>query len=168
MKWNRRDMVCMSNSIRWFGWQLRRDRGFLVFYIVALFCLFPLLTFAIYSPEDDSFLYLELVILPILCIVAMACFMPSHLFAHLWNKRELDLYSSIPLKRAAMFSLRFFYRLVHLVCPPAHGDRAGMRRAALAAHGYEPHDGDASVHRQEHGARSLAVFSECVDRGPLP
>ena len=58
MKWNRRDMVCMSNSIRWFGWQLRRDRGFLVFYIVALFCLFPLLTFAIYSPEDDSFLYL--------------------------------------------------------------------------------------------------------------
>lgn len=108
MKWNRRDMVCMSNSIRWFGWQLSRDRGFLVFYIVALFCLFPLLTFAIYSPEDDSFLYLELVILPILCIVAMACFMPSHLFAHLWNKRELDLYSSIPLKRAAMFSLRFF------------------------------------------------------------
>ena len=107
----------MSSSFCWFCWQLRRDRGLLVFYVVVLFCLFPLLSFALQYLGKMPFLFLELVFVPMLCMLVLGFFLPSHLFSHLWNKRELDLYSSIPLKRGAMFCLRFFAGLFLLFVP---------------------------------------------------
>ena len=107
----------MSSSFSWFCWQMRRDRSLLILYAAVLICLFPLLSLALQDLGNTPFMFIELVFVPMACMFILSFCLPAHLFSHLWNKRELDMYSSIPLKRSAMFCIRYAAGLCWLLVP---------------------------------------------------
>ena len=107
----------MSSSFSWFCWQMRRDRSLLILYTAVLICLFPLLSLALQDLGNTPFMFIELVFVPMACMFILSFCLPAHLFSHLWNKRELDMYSSIPLKRSAMFCIRYAAGLCWLLVP---------------------------------------------------
>lgn len=107
----------MSSSFSWFCWQMRRDRSLLILYAAVLICLFPLLSLALQDLGNTPFMFIELVFVPMACMFILSFCLPAHLFSHLWNKRELDMYSSIPLKRSTMFCIRYAAGLCWLLVP---------------------------------------------------
>lgn len=107
----------MNNSLNYIRYHMKCDRNFLILYGIALLCLFPLLALALKTilPPKDSVIVMLILLGATQCCMAMI--LPLYLFHFLWNRREMDLYVCIAMKRKTLFIHKFLLGLLYLLVP---------------------------------------------------
>lgn len=110
-------MVIMSSSLAYIRYAIHRDRSLLLLYAIILFCLFPLLAIVFISTPSVNNQTILFLVMPFLTAGGMSLFLPVYLFHYLWNRRQLDLYASIGMKRSAFFVTNAVLGLLYQFVP---------------------------------------------------
>ena len=152
MRWNRRDMASMNNSFAYIRYHIGRDRNFLILYGIVLVCLFPLLALGLQNnlKTRECLMILLFLLMAVMCVMALV--LPVYLFHFLWNRREMDLYASVGMKRKTFYAHKYGIGV-------ADDAAASQRR-----HG----SGRAGNDGEDLCAGPAAVLAQCVDRHRLP
>lgn len=104
----------MNNSLSYIRYHLWRDRNFLIVYCIFLISIFPLFSFGLhFSVNKTDRMTLFLIILFFVMFI-VAFLLPIYLFHFLWNRREMDLYSCVGMKRKTFFTNIFFLGILYL------------------------------------------------------
>lgn len=118
MRWNRRDMASMNNSFAYIRYHIGRDRNFLILYGIVLVCLFPLLALGLQNnlKTRECLMILLFLLMAVMCVMALV--LPVYLFHFLWNRREMDLYASVGMKRKTFYAYKYGIGVAYLWLPP--------------------------------------------------
>lgn len=118
MRWNRRDMASMNNSFAYIRYHIGRDRNFLILYGIVLVCLFPLLALGLQNnlKTRECLMILLFLLMAVMCVMALV--LPVYLFHFLWNRREMDLYASVGMKRKTFYAHKYGIGVAYLWLPP--------------------------------------------------
>lgn len=118
MRWNRRDMASMNNSLAYIRYHLWRDRNFLILYGTVLLTLFPLLAFGLRSAIKLRQCTVVLLWMLLALMIVMALLLPIYLFDFLWDRRKMDLYACVGIKRKSLYACKYGIGMLYLWCPP--------------------------------------------------
>ena len=103
----------MNNSFAYIRYHIGRDRNFLILYGIVLVCLFPLLALGLQNnlKTRECLMILLFLLMAVMCVMALV--LPVYLFHFLWNRREMDLYASVGMKRKTFYAVSY----THLTLP---------------------------------------------------
>lgn len=107
----------MNSSLAYIRYHIWRDRDFLILYGISLLCIFPMLALGLHNSWNTEDSHLLMLFMFMISMFTMALLLPAYLFRFLWNRRELDLYACIGLKRKSFFTLKFLLGLGYLMLP---------------------------------------------------